>query len=268
MAPHKLSTKMASLHSFSNQQITHHTRAANLLGKIKDEFYSHILENPRVSEKDGLDFIKKAYKRHGLINDSKKEFAIVAFGKNTKEVHYFPKSKSQKLKANSLILLDIWARLDRKNAPYADMTWMFYFGKKLPISIQSKWKILTKARDTAVTEVQNYLERGKMPRGLDIDRIAHDVIGQAGHGHAIRHTIGHSLGMKHPHGKHPGINWREYSPLLKNMGYTIEPGKYFRYFGIRTEINFYIDKNSKIVITTPVQKNIDIVKFSSKVVRR
>lgn len=246
---------MASLHSFSSQQIVDHTKAAKLLGIIKDEFCSHIRRNPSISERDGLDFIKKAYKRQGLVNDNKKEFGIVAFGKNTKEVHYFPKAKGAKLKPNTLILVDIWARLDKKNAPYADMTWMFYFGNLIPKDIQKKWKVLAKARDTAI----EYVRKHKLPRGLDIDRAAHDVIGKAGYGNAIKHTVGHSLGFDSPHGKLPGINWKEYSPLLHSVGYTIEPGMYFDNFGIRTEIDFYISKGGKIIITTPVQMNIDII---------
>ncbi|MES2059659.1 MAG: M24 family metallopeptidase [Patescibacteria group bacterium] len=249
---------MASLRSFNKEQIADHTEAARKLGLIKDEFHSHILENVRVSELEGIDFIKKAYKKHGLVNDSKKEFAIVAFGKNTKEVHYFPKGKGLKLKPNTLILLDIWARLDKKNAPYADMTWMFYFGKKVPKDILSKWNILKKARDTALNKIRSSTLREVLPSGVDIDRAAHDVIGGAGFGNAIKHTIGHSLGFDSPHGKLPGINWRKYSPLLPNVGYTIEPGMYFDKFGMRTEIDFYIDK-SGVVITTPLQKEIEII---------
>ena len=248
---------MASLRSFSIQQKADHTKAAKKLRLIKDEFYSYIQNNQNISEQDGLGFIKQAYKKHGLVKDYKKEIAIVAFGKNTKEVHYFPKANSQKLKANSLILLDIWARLDKKNVPYADMTWMFYFGKKIPVDIQKKWNVLKDARDTAI----NFVRTNKMPRGLDIDRAAHDVIGKAGFGSAIKHTVGHSLGFDSPHGKLPGINWKEYSPLLHNVGYTIEPGMYFENFGMRTEIDFYITKNSEVVITTPVQKQIDKISF-------
>ena len=98
-----------------------------------------------------------------------------------------------------------------------------------------------------------------MPRGLDIDRVSHDIIGEASFGNSIRHTIGHSLGLKHPHGDIPGINWREYSPILKNVGYTIEPGMYFTDIGMRTEIDFYISDQKEIVVTTPIQKDIDII---------
>jgi len=250
---------MASSHSWTKLEVAAHTEAARKLGLIKDEVASFIAENKKnVYEADVVKFVKDVYKRHGLVNDHEKEFAICAFGKNTSEVHYFPKGKGMKLKAECLVLLDIWARLDNKKAPYADMTWMFYLGRKVPAGIQKKWNILKLSRDTAIKEVEKYLRKDSLPRGLDIDRVAHDVIGAAGYGESIKHTVGHSLGFDSPHGKLPGINWKEYKKLSKNVGYTIEPGIYFKdKYGFRTEIDFYISSDSKIVITTPVQKSID-----------
>ena len=84
---------MESSHSWTKLQIQNHTEATKKLGQIKDEVILFIKSNKNIYEKDVLDFIKKSYKKHGLVNDSKKEFAIVAFGKNTKEVHYFPKNR-------------------------------------------------------------------------------------------------------------------------------------------------------------------------------
>ena len=259
---------------WSKKKIKKHREAAQKLGLIKDEMVGFLQTSKGVTETDALIFVEKAYKRHGLVNDHKKEFAIVAFGKNTSQVHYFPKAlprrqagKGQKLKANNLILIDIWARLPKRNAPYADMTWMFYKGEggkskvegRIPKKIQEKWRILTYSRTSTLRYLEKCLRKGKLPRGVGLDRTAHDVIGKAGYGSAIKHTIGHSLGFGHPHGKLPGINWKEYSPLQKNVGYTIEPGMYFKDFGMRTEIDFYISSKNKIVITTPVQKDIDII---------
>ena len=245
--------------TWNKTQIKNHIGAAEKLSLIKDEAAFFIRSKEDVYEKDVVDFIKKSYKKYKLINDSKKEFGIVAFGINTKEVHYFPKGKGLKLKPNTLILLDIWARLDKISAPYADMTWMFHFGKNISNEIQSKWKILSQARDTALKYIEKEISENKYPRGLDVDRISHDVIGNAGFGKSIKHTIGHSLGFRNPHGEFPGINWREYSYILKNMGYTIEPGMYFSKFGMRTEIDFYISEKDKIIITTPIQREIEII---------
>lgn len=251
------------------KQIKYHTEAGRMLGLVKDDF-QRFLAKPKtaLTEIDCVKFIKKAYGRHGLFNDNPKESCIVAFGEHTREVHYFAsKTKNSKLKSDTLILLDIWARIDETNAPYADATFMFYKdnpktskdvrANKIPKEMQGVWKVLVEARDTAIGYIKKEIKKGRMPRGIDIDRVTHDVIGNAGLGRGIKHTIGHSLGLNSPHGELPGINWREYSPILKNVGYTIEPGIYLEKFGMRSEIDFYINSNYKIIITTNIQKNLD-----------
>ena len=53
---------------------------------------------------------------------------------------------------------------------------------------------------------------------------------------------------------------KNHRPIKINIGYTIEPGVYLAgKFGARSEINFYIDKNWQLVITTPVQKKLDLI---------
>lgn len=256
---------------WTREQIKNHTEAGKKLAVIKEEVKNFLSKTVAVSELETISFIKKRYKHHGLVNDKPKESCIAAFGKHTNEVHYFPnKNSNAVLAVGDIILIDMWARLPEKNAPYADATFMFYFGKKIPKDIQKTWKILTEARDKAIkyieqcTSIQRKNDTknkttSPLPRGLDIDRVAHDIIGNTGLGRGIKHTIGHSLGFDSPHGKLPGINWREYSPILKNVGYTIEPGIYLEQFGMRTEIDFYITKEGKIVITTPLQDEIELL---------
>ncbi len=265
--------------AWNTKQIVQHTEAAKKLCEVKNAALQFISEHTKnVSEQDVIDEIKKLYKKFGLINDHKKEFCIVAFAEHTKEVHYFPTKKTNsKLTSGSLILIDLWARLNTKDAPYADITWMaFYTGsqhkkttkntvsdiqKKVPKKIQQTWNILYASREKAISTIQEYVQHKKLPRGVDIDRASHDIIGNAKLAEGIKHTIGHSLGTKHPHGEIPGINWREYSSLIKNMGYTIEPGIYLEKekFGMRTEIDFYINKNLEIVVTTDEQKEITLL---------
>lgn len=250
---------------WNEKQIEAHTKAAELLGFVKNEVTRLLVTG--ISEKEVISKIKKLYKKYGLVNDDKKEFCIVAFGESTKHVHYFPTTTSNsKLKTGNFVLLDIWARLDMKNAPYADMTWMFIKvdSRKWKVEsnfkeIKDAWKVLVKSRDTAIKTIQSYLVKGKYPPGLDIDRVAHDILGNNGFGKNIKHTIGHSLGLKHPHGDEPGINWKEYSLLQKNLGYTIEPGIYLEKWGMRTEIDFYISKENKVVVTTSIQNKLDLV---------
>lgn len=43
------------------------------------------------------------------------------------------------------------------------------------------------------------------------------------------------------------------------MPFTIEPGIYLKNFGVRSEIDAYIDCNKKLIITTEAQKGIVII---------
>lgn len=263
---------------WNKKQIKQHEIAGEKLTLIKSEFAQFLAQqNHRaktaVSETDCIKFIKQAYKKHGLVNDAPKESCIVAFGKNTNQVHYFAStSKPYHLSSNTLVLLDVWARLDEKGAPYADATFVFYIkskskgqNSKLKVKdqkfeeYQKVWKVLSSARDSAIEYIKKEVKKGKIPRGLDIDRVSHDIIGEAGFGRGIKHTIGHSLGTDGPHGTFPGINWREYAPLLRNVGYTIEPGIYLEDFGMRSEVDFYINDNNQVIITTPLQGEIEIL---------
>jgi len=121
------------------------------------------------------------------------------------------------------------------------------------------WNSVARARDNAIKLIKRCAKAKKLPRGLDIDRIAHDEIGSKGFGEGIKHTVGHSLGFDSPHGKAKGINWKEYSLIIQNLGYTIEPGIYLKEFGFRTEIDFYVDQNYNVIVTTPVEQTLNIV---------
>lgn len=259
--------------SWTRKQIEQHIEAGKILGLIKDEFAQFLKKEnhgakPALIEYECVQFIKKLYKKHGLVNDTPKESCIVAFNQNTNQVHYFASpTKHLSLTTNTLVLLDIWARLNESEAPYADATFMFYVKSKIKDQkakkelqqIQKTWEILLKARDNAIEHIRKEVKKGNMPRGLDIDRIAHDTIGENGLGQGIKHTVGHSLGLNSPHGLLPGINWKEYKPILEQVGYTIEPGIYLETFGLRTEIDFYVDKAKGVIITTPLQRDIEII---------
>ncbi len=203
--------------SWNKTQIKQHESAAKALGEIVKDIVKFIKGDPNITDIEIRQFIRTQYKKYHLKSDKQK--SIVAFNKNTSLVHYYALTP-QRLKLNALILIDIWARLDKKGAPFADLSWMMYYGK-------------------------------------EIDAVVRNYLHQHGHAERFLHGTGHSLGFVSPHGRRVRINRRGKKPIPINIGYTIEPGIYFKgKFGMRSEINFYIDNNFKIIITTKVQKNI------------
>ena len=244
---------------WNKTQIKQHKKAAEILGKIIKYVAEFIKNNSYATEVEVRQFIKTQYKKYHLISDKQK--SIIAFNKNTSNVHYFAE-QSHQLKNNNLIMVDIWAKLAEKNAPFADITWMLYYGKNLPKQYADIFRIVAKARDKAINYLRNNLKRKIIPIGKDIDAIARNYLDKHGYGDKFLHSAGHSLGFTSPHGKRVLINRKGRQSLPLNVGYTIEPGIYFKNkFGVRSEINFFINKNYKLIITTKIQKK--IIKISA-----
>jgi Xaa-Pro dipeptidase len=218
--------------------------------------FKHISLSKNISEYEVSQFILRKFKENNLKSD--RDPPIVAFGKNTAYVHYFPAKKSSTLKNNSLILIDIWGRRvgSLPGVPFADITWMGAKGKPVSEAIKI-FNIVLKARDSCIRYIKNQLKKRIIPTGAKIDRVACKVIIDGGYGANIKHSTGHCIGFTSPHGIYGRIKHSNNKRLHINLGYTIEPGIYLKNrFGARSEIDFYITQNWKLIITTPIQKKI------------
>lgn len=240
--------------SWNKKQIEQHKKAAEILGEIIKQAAEFIKSNHSITDVEIRQFIAKQYKKYHL--RSAKQKSIVAFGKNTSQVHYYAE-QLEKLKEGDLIMIDIWVRLAKKGAPFADITWMLYYGRKLPKQHADAFKMIIQARDKAISFIKSNLKKKIVPIGKEVDAVVRNYIEKRGHGDKFLHGTGHSLGITSPHGIRTRINRKGRQPLPLNTGYTIEPGIYFKNkFGVRSEINFYIDENYKLIITTKVQNQI------------
>ncbi len=234
------------------EQLNLHKKAADLLVQIKDEAFAYIFANPSVNEYEVQQFILAKFKENNLIVD--KDPPIVAFGESAALPHYFPVQKTAKqLKPDILIMIDIWAKINQKDTPFADITWMGCSGV-ISEKVQYIYSVVAEARDETLRFLEAQLTGGKVPTGQAVDAVCRDAIGRAGYAAAFSHGTGHSIGLTSPHGIWGNIRRSNTEPLLKNLGYTLEPGIYLKdKFGVRSEINFYINDDDKLMITTPVQ---------------
>lgn len=65
------------------------------------------------------------------------------------------------------------------------------------------------------------------------------------------------MAFSSPHGNKNRLRPNSHSKLHMNVAYTIEPGIYLKEkFGVRSEIDFYITDEFKLVLTTDLQKKI------------
>jgi Xaa-Pro dipeptidase len=236
-------------------EIKNHKIAARKLEAVKNATFIFIGKNiGKVSEYDVNKFILSEFKKEGLLTDYPS--LIVAAEANTAFVHYFPpENKSDKISKNCLVLLDIWARLSKKDAPFADITWMGYTGKNIPPEIKSTFKKVTGARDFAVNFIRKNLRKKKLPGTNEVHNAVRKYFGKM-EKHFL-HGAGHSLGFAECHGKYFRFGKKSSAKMKTEIPFTIEPGLYFtKKFGIRSEIDCFITKNYKLEITTKIQKEI------------
>jgi Xaa-Pro aminopeptidase len=82
------------------------------------------------------------------------------------------------------------------------------------------------------------------------------VIESAGYGDRFVHRTGHSIGQE-THGNGANIDDLETHDsrrILPRTCFSIEPGIYLPEFGVRSEVNVYIDRGGKVHVTGgPVQ---------------
>jgi Xaa-Pro dipeptidase len=236
-----------------------HMQASERLYRIKDRAFAAIRErmdaNTPTSEFDIQQLMVGWFRDEGLVSDSP---PIVAAAGNAGNPHYMPtRSEHHPIRAGQMVLLDLWGKLDRPGAVFADITWVGYTGAQPPVRFSTVFDAVAAARDAAVTLVLRGVAAGQSLQGWQVDRAASTVLRSAGFGAHILHRTGHSLGES-VHGN--GVNMDDYEThddrrLLAGTGFTIEPGLYFEDFGVRLEINMLV-RDRDAIVTGPIQQEI------------
>jgi Xaa-Pro aminopeptidase len=234
---------------------THH-EASDRLYRVKDRAFAAMAERLRAgtptTEYDIQQLMAGWIRDEGMLSDSE---PVVAVGAHAGDPHYQPGPEGgSTIGRDALVLLDLWAKLARPGAVYADITWVCFTGSRVPDEQAAAFMAVAAARDAAAKTAQEAAAAGADLRGWQVDRAARTVLQQAGYGGHILHRTGHSLGQE-VHGN--GVHMDDYEThddrkLLPGSGFTIEPGLYFEQFGVRTEINMVYGSGSATV-TGPAQ---------------
>ena len=205
--------------------------------------------------------IYEEFEREGLVTD---EEPICAVNANASNPHYGPgPDRSDAIVRGDLVLLDIFAKLEGEAAVYADITWMGYLGTSVPEPMARVFGIATTARDLGVSFLEERFAAGLDVHGWEVDDVVRGHIRDAGYGDAFIHRTGHSIGRE-CHGNGANIDNLETCDdrkIMPGLVFSIEPGIYLEEFGVRTEIDVYIDDEGVKVSGLPIQK--DIVKILS-----
>ena len=239
--------------------IATHRGASEKLYRVKDLAFDAVARRLRdgvaTNEYDIQQLMAEWFRDEGLVSDSD---PMVSAAENSGNPHYLPTAAAHRaIRADEIVLLDLWGKLDQNGAVFADITWMGYTGRQLPARITRAFAAVSAARDAAINLVRQAARAGRELRGWEVDRAASSVLREAGYGAQILHRTGHSLGET-VHGD--GVNMDDYEThddrrLLPGTGFTIEPGVYFDDFGIRSEINMIVASHDATV-TGPMQADI------------
>jgi Xaa-Pro aminopeptidase len=244
--------------AWNDAQIATHRAASEKLYRIKDRAFEYagakLSAGDRLTEFDVQQAMVGWFREEGLVADAA---PIVAAQENAGNPHYAPtQEQSRAVRANEVLLLDLWGKLDQPGSVYADITWTGFAGDP-PAEIAKAFGVIVAGRDAAVAKVQAAVAAGQPIHGWEVDRATRDVITAAGYGDYFIHRTGHSLGEEvHGNGVHmDDFETHDDRRLVPGTGFTIEPGIYTKTFGVRTEINMVVGRTSAEV-TGPRQQTL------------
>ena len=244
---------------WSEAAIATHRTASEKLYRIKDKAFDEVARRLRdgaaTTEYDIQQKMVGWFTEEGLVADSA---PCVSAQENAGNPHYLATAAEHRLiRENELVLLDLWGKLRQPGAVYADITWIGFTGASIPDKMTRAFAAICGARDAAVSAVEHAAKAGREIRGFEADKAARKVLIDAGYENAILHRTGHSLGENvHGNGAHlDDYETHDERRLMPGSGFTIEPGLYFKDFGVRTEINMVWAANGPEV-TGPRQKAI------------
>ncbi|HUZ46240.1 MAG TPA: M24 family metallopeptidase [Terriglobia bacterium] len=212
-----------------------------------------------LSEYDVQQEILRFFDAHGLETE---EAPIVGVNANSGNPHYCPtRESSLPIRRNDFVLLDVWARQRKPGAVYFDITWTGFAGGTVPGRYAAVFAIVREAREAAVDRVREALQAGGPLYGYQVDDAARNVVTRSGYGEYFIHRTGHSIG-EDIHGN--GANMDNFEThdtrrIIPRTCFSVEPGIYLDDFGVRSEVNVYVDEHDARVTGESQQEIIPIL---------
>jgi len=174
------------------------------------------------------------------------EPAIVAVNANCSNPHYSPTAEtSQPIKPDDFVLLDVFGKKRAPGAVYFDITWTGFVGEDVPQRYAKVFAVVKEARDRAVDLVQTAMRQGRTLAGWEVDDVARGVISRHGYGDYFVHRTGHSIGEDvHGNGANmDNFETRDTRRIIPRTCFSIEPGIYLPEFGVRSEVDVYVEEH-------------------------
>jgi Xaa-Pro dipeptidase len=245
--------------AWTQKQLESHRAAGREIDRITQAAFTEAARRIRSSESfteyDLQQWIMGQFRASHVTSDSP---PIVAVGPHAGDPHYEPKQfGSARVRQGDLLLLDIWGKTLTPNSVYYDITWTGYLGAKVPEKYARIFRIVRDARDAAVAFVRSGVKAQRAIEGWQVDRAAREVIRKAGFAKYFVHRTGHNIGQEvHGTGANmDGLETRDVRRIIARTCFSVEPGIYLPDFGVRSEVNVYVDEGNADV-TGAVQTEI------------
>lgn len=239
--------------TWSDEQWVMHQQAARQTDAAYDRAFGLIAAEARagraVRESQVQQVILDHFREHGLVTSHP---PIVAVGPHSGDPHYATTPATDTaMREGDFVLVDLWAKLDRPLAVYSDLTRVGFVGREVPPRYEEVFQVVARARDAAIARVRGAFAAGSALRGWEVDDAARAVIDQAGYGAQFVHRTGHSIGQEtHGNGANmDNLETHEERSVMRRTCFSIEPGIYLPEFGVRSEVNVFIDADGAVHVT-------------------
>lgn len=213
--------------------------------EITEKAFYHILDYIKVGvkERDLALEIEYFMKKCGAENVAFD--LIVISGKKTSLPHGVP--SNDEIKNGDFVLMDTGALLD---GYHSDMTRTVAINGVSQEQIDI-YNIVLKANTEAIKSIRPGIY------AKDVDKIARDIIYNAGYEGCFGHSTGHGVGLQIH--EYPVASPKSKNILEKNMIFTVEPGIYLpNKFGVRIEDMVAVTENGAEILTS-VSKELIII---------
>ena len=193
------------------------------------------------------DFVRSRFAASGLVTESG---PIVGVNTHAGDPHYEPSIESSApLHHGDFVLLDMWAKLDQPGSVSFDITWTGFCGPQPPKRIREVFEIVRDARNAGIQAVQSAIGQRRPIRGFEVDDATRNHITSRGYAKAFVH-----IAKATPSARRfmaPAPTWTISKPTtsagLSLTCFSIEPGIYLDDFGVRSEIDMFVDEASASV---------------------
>ncbi|VTS03874.1 M24 family metallopeptidase [Tuwongella immobilis] len=238
---------------WSESQWQLHLQAAEITNAAYTVAANFISEQVRahgnVRESAVQQVIMDHFRKHGAVTDST---PIVGVGPHSGDPHYHTTPETDvTMGVGDFVLIDLWAKMNHPDAVYSDLTRTFVIGAEPSAKHVEVFNIVRDARDAGIARVKAAFSSGETLQGWQVDDAVRAVIEKAGYGEQFCHRTGHSIGREtHGNGANmDNLETKETRRVMPRTCFSIEPGIYLPEFGVRSEIDVYVDANGGVHVT-------------------